>query len=717
MDIHVRKINKSLIVGWWLIVAILFVSYCGEVIKGERTLSYLAVFLLVTVIPPVLCTAVYQKDAECKRLRYYIVTGYFLMYLFSMATGSTSLVFCYILPLLAFLVLYHQPNLILVTGIAAIVVNVISIVLRAPEGALTLSGSKDSEIQLALLFLCFSGSYAATKLYDEMNRQNNEYVRMLDEKNIQIQKITLQTITTIANTIDAKDEYTKGHSRRVSEYSVAIAEEMGFSEKEIREIRAIALLHDIGKIGVPDAVLNKPGKLTQEEYQLMKQHTVIGAEILKDIEMLPGIDIGAKYHHERYDGKGYPDGLKKEEIPKIARIIAVADAYDAMTSNRVYRKQLTDEKVMSELEKGNGTQFDPEAVTALLKLLKEGKIENISQKAQEEEHLSDASQILARIMERQEELSAERLVLDELTGVYNKTYGERLLKETVGKEKGCLILFDIDHFRLINDGSGYITGDICLKLAAEAMRKMSGHMVVSRFGGDDFVAYTPDFRTKEEAGQALERFTEEVKSTIAIKDKSQEISVSAGVVMCEEGETFEEALIKADKALYVAKTKGGNQSFFHGRAQKEDRALSHTDLSRLVHMMHHNGQYEGAFQTTYPEFQRIYEFIKKVSERNRQKMQMVLFTVLPNHEERVSVEERQRVMELLDKAIIVSVRGVDVTTRYSSTQRLVLLMNMNDEQIHIVTDRIMKEFFRMYEKKEISVYYDIADLDVAAENE
>lgn len=713
MNSHVRKINRSLVIGWLIIVGILFVAYCGEVIKGERTVAYLLVFMLATALPAFFCWYLYRKKPDLFELRYYIVVGYFVMYLFSMLTGSTSMVFSYILPLLSFLVLYHQPKLILATGAASFIVNIISIAHKFYTGEMTLASSKDGEIQLALLFLCFGGSYIATRLYDEITKENISYMKMLDEKNIQIQKMSLQTITTIANTIDAKDEYTKGHSKRVSEYSAAIARELGRTEKEIQDIRSIALLHDIGKIGVPDAVLNKPGKLTDEEYQLMKQHTVTGAEILKDIGMLPGIDIGAKYHHERYDGKGYPDGLKGDEIPFLARIIAVADAYDAMTSNRVYRKHLSEEKVMSELKNGIGKQFDPQAAQALIRLLEEKRLQNISPDVDDAE-LDDVSKILSRVMERQEEQYAGRRTMDELTGVYNRSCGERLLRETAEQKKGCLMLFDMDHFRAINDHSGFVAGDVFLKIVVSGIRNISPNILISRFGGDDFAAFSPDITTEEAAKEALDRFMDEMRGKAETQRELEGLSVSAGIVLSEqEGISFDELLLKADKALYVAKTQGGNQYFFyHSAAPGEEKRLSHADLNRLMSMMKNKGYYEGVFQITYPEFQRIYEFIREVAERNEQKIQILLFTVIPRDEKNVSVEERERVMGLLERAIILSVRGVDATTKYSSTQRLVLLMKLDEEQIHIVTERIMKEFFKMYDKKEINVYYDVADLNL-----
>ena len=378
MDSHVQKINRNMITGWLIIVGVLFVTYTIEVFKGLRTVPYLIVFLLLTVVPAIVGLILYIKKPAMKQLCYVIVWGYFIMYMFVLFTGKSAMVSTYILPMLSLMVLYHKPNLILSTGLASLIANVGSIIYRFYTGALRMENSDQAEIQVALIILCFGGSYTAARLYDNITRQNENYLKMLNEKNAQIQEMTMQTITTIANALDAKDTYSEGHSRRVSVYSAQLAERLGMSEDEVMNIRIIALLHDIGKIGVPDSVLKKPGRLTDEEFALMKQHTIAGSEILKDISMIPGIDIGTKYHHERYDGKGYPEGLKGENIPYIARIIAVADAYDAMTSNRVYRKHLTHEQAMSELKKGEGTQFDPVIAQTMEQLLNDGVVKNLS---------------------------------------------------------------------------------------------------------------------------------------------------------------------------------------------------------------------------------------------------------------------------------------------------------------------------------------------------
>ena len=175
--------------------------------------------------------------------------------------------------------------------------------------------------------------------------------------------------------VDAKDKLTGGHSRRVALYSRLIAKESGMSEKDCQEIEWAANMHDIGKIAIPDSVLNKNSRLTDEEYAIMKSHTEKGAEILKDFTLLDHVIEGAEFHHERYDGRGYPKGLKGEEIPLFARVIGVADAFDAMTANRVYRAKMDFGYVLGELEKGRGTQFDPQFVDVLLKLIRDGVID------------------------------------------------------------------------------------------------------------------------------------------------------------------------------------------------------------------------------------------------------------------------------------------------------------------------------------------------------
>ena len=374
-----QKINRSMIIGWGIIVSVLVFAYFGEYLKGTRSGSYMVVFYLVTVLPMLACMLLHFSGKAVHSLRYFIVVGYSMMYVFVLLTGKTTMVFTYIFPLLTLIVLYHQPNLVLTMGILSLVANLMYDAKLFRDGSITLENSRDVEIQLALILLCFSFLYVASRLYDSIHKENEKYVREIERKNEEIQNATLETITTIANIIDAKDEYTKGHSQRVAEYSVAIARELGYSEEHLHDIRSIALLHDIGKVGIPDAVLKKPGRLDSEEFNLMKQHTTIGASILQDYHMISNLEIGARYHHEKYNGTGYPQGLKEEEIPEVARIIGLADAFDAMTSTRVYRRALPDETVLEELRKNCGSQFDPKITEVFIKMWEENRLPQLHQ--------------------------------------------------------------------------------------------------------------------------------------------------------------------------------------------------------------------------------------------------------------------------------------------------------------------------------------------------
>jgi len=184
-----------------------------------------------------------------------------------------------------------------------------------------------------------------------------------------MRKVYLDTIRALAAAIDAKDPYTKGHSERVAETSVALAQELNLSGRDIENIEYTALLHDIGKIGIDDMILGKSSKLSNEEFKKIKEHPIVGAKIIEPIDFLKNSYWAIYHHHEKYNGKGYPDGIKSEDIPILARIIAVADAYDAMGSDRPYRKKLNKDKILKELNDQSGKQFDPEVVKALFLIL------------------------------------------------------------------------------------------------------------------------------------------------------------------------------------------------------------------------------------------------------------------------------------------------------------------------------------------------------------
>ena len=222
-----------------------------------------------------------------------------------------------------------------------------------------------------VLLLRVKHTIELVRLQTDLTLEVEEKTREVIAQHEQLNRISMQIMQTLSGAIDAKDAYTNGHSTRVAEYAREITRRAGLPETMQKDIYMIALLHDVGKIGVSDAIIKKPDKLTAEEYAIVKSHSVMGEKILKNITEFPQLLIGARWHHERYDGRGYPDGIAGEDIPVEARIIAVADTYDAMTSKRSYRADMPQDVVRSEIEKGRGTQFDPSFADIMLGMIRE----------------------------------------------------------------------------------------------------------------------------------------------------------------------------------------------------------------------------------------------------------------------------------------------------------------------------------------------------------
>ncbi len=233
------------------------------------------------------------------------------------------------------------------------------------------------------------------------------------------ERLSMQIVKTLAGTIDAKDSFTNGHSLRVAEYSREIARRAGYNEKRQNEIYMIGLLHDVGKIGVPDSVINKPSRLTDEEFAIIKQHPVLGYEILKNITEMPKLAAGARWHHERYDGKGYPDGLMGTNIPEEARVIAVADAYDAMSSKRSFHNINEQDYVLAEFQRGKGVQFDPIFADIMITMMEEDK--EYRMKEQAVERAKSSSVEIANDDEEVRQKGAALLRMLEACGINTET--------------------------------------------------------------------------------------------------------------------------------------------------------------------------------------------------------------------------------------------------------------------------------------------------------
>ena len=282
---------------------------------------------------------------------------------------SPANILCYAAPLLiAFLqmsviVQYHKllrPALVISFSLTTLVPIVASVIQIFTYGV---SLTNMTVVGMAIILYIF----VVVDLSETVEHAKNLEIEFYRQEKEKEHDMFEQTAEALATAIDAKDKYTHGHSNRVAQYSQMIARDAGKSDEECEQIYFAALLHDVGKIGVDESIINKGGKLTDEEFAQIKMHPIYGSQILSQIQQSPYLSIGARHHHERYDGKGYPDGLSGEAIPEIARIIGVADSYDAMSSKRSYRDPMPQEKVRAELVKGTGTQFDPQFAEIMIR--------------------------------------------------------------------------------------------------------------------------------------------------------------------------------------------------------------------------------------------------------------------------------------------------------------------------------------------------------------
>lgn len=542
----------------------------------------------------------------------------------------------------------------------------------------------------------------------ESNKQKKE----MDKHREQLEEISLQLMQTLSTTIEAKDEYTRGHSYRVAEYSALIARELNWDEDEIRNLKNAAYLHDIGKIGIPDNILNKPVKLTDEELGVIKEHTVIGAEILKNITLIDHVKEAARSHHERYDGRGYPDGLKGEEIPLYARIIAVADSFDAMKSRRIYRSPLDDQVVYNEIFQNRGTQFDPELADIFLKLLDEERV--ITEKERElfdedgtglnmESEIEKFISSVMTTIKTQENIEG----FDFLTGLPMRNRGEMLAAQFMQQDDGYLVFLDMDNLKKMNDLYGHKAGDRALKLLGSLLMEYTRHAVVCRLGGDEFLMFVPKV--------SKERITEIVtgiqKDFDAEKEKDPEIrfaSVSAGICEVNKGDPFEECYSKADKALYHVKQNGKGRFFFYYQLEDEKVGDHGTgkDLELVSKALSASGDYYGALELDYREFAKIYEYMNSMEKRYKCHCYLVMVTLETEADSASNIEDIEFALECMEQAIRQKIRKVDVCTRYSSMQYLIILFEADEKRIPNIMERIFGQYREQCGKKNLLPNYD-----------
>ncbi len=311
-------------------------------------------------------------------------------------------------------------------------------------------------------------------------KQNKKYFahieNLLKERTRMLEELAFQSVRALANSIEARDPYTRGHSEKVAEYASKLAEALGFEDERITKLKFAGLLHDAGKVGIPDLILLKPGKLTDFEYSIMKNHPKMSALIVSEIAPLQGIVSWIKHHHENFDGTGYPDRLKGDEIPMESQILAIVDNYHALSSLRPYRKKLPKQDVLSYIDSEFGKKFNPALREISLKILHE--IED------QEEKVSSISPYIEKFREAM-------VYIDFLTGLYWYPYLKIFLTEKIArKEPFYLVYLDIDDLTSINKKFGRIKGDeVIVKVAHTIQTVFFSPAVIVRAGADDFIVY------------------------------------------------------------------------------------------------------------------------------------------------------------------------------------------------------------------------------------
>lgn len=720
MDKHFRKINRYMMIGWLTIVAVLTVTYLGELVRGYRDLPYITMFLSATIIPAVISFIYYLKKPASEYLKYFAAAGYLIMYTFVQLTTNTIMTYGFIIPMLSLMVLYHSPKLVLVMGSISLVVNIGSVVRFINIGMITSEGVRDVEIQLFMILFCFSFAYIASSIYNKIVRQNNAYIRSIDDKQKQLERVTLQTISTIANIIDAKDEYTKGHSYRVAEYSSMLAKELGYDDEGVANVKYVGLLHDIGKIGIPDSILNKPGKLNDSEYAIMRKHAEIGGNILSGNNMIDGMDEGAKYHHERFDGRGYPQGLKGEEIPEMARIIGIADAYDAMTSNRVYRKRLDNETVINELKRCSGTQFDPNIAEIFVKMVEDGKFDDVryeNEPESDEKSMAERSADLLQSVIGFKENSYDN-DRDYLTGVLSRTSGCDLITEKLAESDGGLFIVDITNLHDVNEKHGIVAGDHIIKTTAD-MLSAKEELVVVRFNGSEFLCFIPGVKTDDDLDKYMSGICKEINSTLReFPEYENNLICVGGALSTDVGRDFQVLLVAADRARFYIKELEKKGCYLYKKAFKEnDKAQHNTDLEQFISIIEHGRAYSAEGEAEHEhssEFSEVCELVRGVYENKHSEMQLVLITVTPALGKNPEVSDRDKAMQYLQNAIDITKDDSVITFRFSSVQCMVVITEPEKEDAGVVTERILNSFYKSYDKKNVTLTTEAALLPAAS---
>lgn len=510
----------------------------------------------------------------------------------------------------------------------------------------------------------------------ELSVLRKQQAHLIAKQKEQIDRLFLQSMVTIAHTVDAKDRYARRHSLRVALYCRGIAAKLGYSDKEKEALYYIALLHDIGKVSTPDTILNKASGLTKEEYENVKKHAEIGAQIVQNTRFVPGLEEGVRYHHEWYDGNGYV-GICGDEIPEVSRIIAVADAYEAMTADRA-----------------------------------EGELKG-------EGELNEANELLRQVFTETVLETQSELERDSLTDFLNRRYFEDKINNYLLSSKSCgtFFMMDLDNFKQVNDTYGHKTGDELIQAFADVIRENTrDDDFVCRMGGDEFAVF---FFELEEERVICKRAESIIKDFAKIRTEMgcSMCSVSIGIMTKYYGGEeldCEQLYEKADQALYYVKN-NGKDAYHLFESMPEDlknnrQTGCQMDLDQLMRQVTERKYRPGAYAVEYDRFSFIYQFIARNVERNGQHVQVVLLSMELPKDREISLERIEDSLVLLESAIVRSLRRGDVTSRFSSTQQVVVLMDASKEDGVMVANRILKKYNTLAKEAAITARFDIVEV-------
>ena len=555
----------------------------------------------------------------------------------------------------------------------------------------------------------------------ELHYYRKELESEIKKKKKKVSDLSFQAMITIAHTIDLKDRYGEGHSLRVALYSREIARRLGWTVEELENLYNVALLHDIGKIAIEDSILNKMGTLTEQEYESVKRHTKVGADIVKNTTFIPGIKEGISYHHERYDGTGYV-GLKGKDIPLIARILAVADAVTAMEEDRPFRRRLSSMELEKELISNKGKQFDPDIVNVAVEMLHEGYDvdEKLAQMMKQiPGDVSETGELMRQVVTTSTQETKSELEKDSLTGFLNRRSFEEKIEKFLRKPMsyGTFFMMDMDNFKSVNDTYGHLAGDELILIFADIIKNCVREQdFVCRVGGDEFAIFFP-YLDKE---KVIRKRADEIMSCFA-KERERlgysNCSVSIGIMTkyAKSNNMDYDKLYKcADNALYYVKNNGKDDFHIYASAIMDGGMDSleqeQLDVQQLIQRVAERKEYMGAYRVEYDSFSYIYRFIARNVERTKQPVQIALFTFPLKEKSEEEVMKIQNSLALLEKAIAQSLRRGDVTSRISLTQQIVILMGANKENGMHVVDRMVQCYDGLAGEEGLKIEYDIKDV-------